>query len=135
MSSLSSRLTILRNKKGWSKVETAKRLGLNATSTYGNWEYGIREPDITMLRHIATTFDVSVDYLIGYAEESSYKPSTIVKKNDVNERLEKVQEKLRYDDDLLLSGTPLVPEVGAFIDDSLKFVLEQAHKLNEQANQ
>ncbi|MBC1370785.1 helix-turn-helix transcriptional regulator [Listeria booriae] len=135
MSSLSSRLTILRNKKGWSKVETAKRLGLNATSTYGNWEYGIREPDITMLRHIATTFDVSVDYLIGYAEESSYKPSTIVKKNDVNERLEKVQEKLRYDDDLLLSGTPLVPEVGAFIDDSLKFVLEQAHKMNEQANQ
>ncbi|MBC2188749.1 helix-turn-helix domain-containing protein [Listeria booriae] len=135
MSSLSSRLTILRNKKGWSKVETAKRLGLNATSTYGNWEYGIREPDITMLRHIATTFDVSVDYLIGYAEESSYKPSTIVKKNDVNERLEKVQEKLRYDDDLLLSGTPLVPEIGAFIDDSLKFVLEQAHKLNEQASQ
>ncbi|MBC1272176.1 helix-turn-helix domain-containing protein [Listeria booriae] len=135
MSSLSSRLTILRNKKGWSKVETAKRLGLNATSTYGNWEYGIREPDIAMLRHIATTFDVSVDYLIGYAEESSYKPSTIVKKNDVNERLEKVQEKLRYDDDLLLSGTPLVPEVGAFIDDSLKFVLEQAHKLNEQASQ
>ncbi|MBC1209584.1 helix-turn-helix transcriptional regulator [Listeria booriae] len=135
MSSLSSRLTILRNKKGWSKVETAKRLGLNATSTYGNWEYGIREPDITMLRHIATTFDVSVDYLIGYTEESSYKPSTIVKKNDVNERLEKVQEKLRYDDDLLLSGTPLVPEVGAFIDDSLKFVLEQAHKLNEQASQ
>ncbi|EUJ43011.1 HTH-type transcriptional regulator AnsR [Listeria riparia FSL S10-1204] len=86
-----------------------------------------------MLRHIATTFDVSVDYLIGYAEESSYKPSTIVKKNDVHERLEKVQEKLRYDDDLLLSGAPLNPEVGTFIDDSLKFVLEQAHKLNEQA--
>lgn len=64
MPNLSNRLTLLREKQGWSKAETARRLGLKAPSTYGNWEYGIREPDLEMVTQIATLYDVSVDYYL-----------------------------------------------------------------------
>ncbi|EMV4585539.1 helix-turn-helix transcriptional regulator, partial [Listeria monocytogenes] len=56
MPNLSNRLTLLREKQGWSKAETARRLGLKAPSTYGNWEYGIREPDLEMVTQIATLY-------------------------------------------------------------------------------
>lgn len=65
MSTLSKRLKELRENRGWTKVETSKRLGMKASSTYSNWEYGNREPDIEQIKEIASLFDVSVDYLIG----------------------------------------------------------------------
>lgn len=65
MSTLSKRLKELRENRGWTKVETSKRLGMKASSTYSNWEYGNREPDIEQIKAIASLFDVSVDYLIG----------------------------------------------------------------------
>ncbi|EUJ36384.1 transcriptional repressor [Listeria weihenstephanensis FSL R9-0317] len=102
MPKLNNRLTVLREEKGWSKAETARRLGLNATSTYGNWEYGIREPDIDMLRHISIIFDVSVDYLIGQRNDSDYKPSEIEKRPDIANKLEDIRESLRFENDLQL---------------------------------
>lgn len=58
------RLINEREKKGWTKTETARRLGI-AGSTYSSYEYGHRNPDNGMLVSIANLFDVSTDYLLG----------------------------------------------------------------------
>lgn len=132
MPKLSHRLTILREQKGWTKAETARRLGLNVTSTYGNWEYGIREPDIEMLRHISMLFDVSVDYLVGQKKDSDYKPSEVEKHPDIAKTLEKIRQDLRFEEDTQLDAQPIRPEVVKFIDDTIIFLLNQAQSLNTE---
>ncbi|MBC1893111.1 helix-turn-helix domain-containing protein [Listeria booriae] len=68
MTVLSNRLEKLRKQKGWSKVEVSRRLGMKASSTYSNWEYGNREPDNEMLAKISKLYDVSTDYLLGNSD-------------------------------------------------------------------
>ena len=63
-----SRLKELREQRAWTKTETAKRLGVG-TSTYSNWEYGLREPDIDRLSQMADLYGVTVDYLIGRSNQ------------------------------------------------------------------
>lgn len=60
----SERLRLLREKRGLSQVEAAKRMGIVRT-TYSNYEAGNREPDNDTLRKIAEFFEVSTDYLLG----------------------------------------------------------------------
>ena len=55
----------LREEKGWTKTEVARRLGMKTVSTYANWEYGLRQPDNEMLVKIARLYGVSTDYLLG----------------------------------------------------------------------
>ncbi|MHC0552103.1 helix-turn-helix domain-containing protein [Salinicoccus sp. CNSTN-B1] len=62
------RLIHLREKKGWTKAESARRLSI-ATSTYSSYEYGHRKPDSEMLVKIAKLHDVSTDYLLGNDRE------------------------------------------------------------------
>lgn len=61
------RLIKEREKKGWTKTETAKRLGI-AGSTYSSYEYGHRNPDNEMLVLISKLFNVTTDYLLGNDE-------------------------------------------------------------------
>ncbi len=65
MTVLSEKLTELREKRGWTKTNVAKKLGIKTMSTYANWEYGLREPDHATLLNIADMYEVSVDYLLG----------------------------------------------------------------------
>lgn len=74
VSEISERITALREQRGWSKTYVAKKLGLNL-STYANYEYGNREPDISTLPKIADLFNVTTDYLIN-GTNSSDKPLT-----------------------------------------------------------
>jgi len=58
------RIKMLREKRGLSQAEVAKRLGI-ARTTYSGYEIGTREPDQNTLIKLAKFFDVSVDYLLG----------------------------------------------------------------------
>ncbi|EAH1672524.1 helix-turn-helix transcriptional regulator [Listeria monocytogenes] len=131
MPNLSNRLTLLREKQGWSKAETARRLGLKAPSTYGNWEYGIREPDLEMVTQIATLYDVSVDYLLEQQSIPTYAPSELQNEKDIGKRITKISEDLKYEDDLNLDGQPLNESAAAFLADSINFLYEQAKKIND----
>lgn len=68
MKKLGDRLREEREKKGWSQVFVSERLGMKRSSTYANWEYGLREPDAEMLGKLAQLFGVTTDYLIGIEE-------------------------------------------------------------------
>lgn len=73
MSTFSNRLESERKKAGWTKTYTAKILHLPLT-TYANYEYGNREPDIETISEMSKLFNVTNDYLMGKTDNPS--PST-----------------------------------------------------------
>lgn len=77
MSDFSTRLSALREQKGWSKTYVAKQIGLTSMQTYANYEYGRREPDFETTKKLANLFNVSTDYLLGRDhKEDDEKPLT-----------------------------------------------------------
>lgn len=65
MSKLGDNLRNLRENKGWSQKLVAQKLKIKQSSTYANWEYGIRDPDTETLDRLADLFGVTTDYLLG----------------------------------------------------------------------
>lgn len=57
------KLKSLRNLRGWSQEELAKRLGISR-SAIGNYEQGTREPNFEDLEAIADTFNCTISYLL-----------------------------------------------------------------------
>ena len=64
MEGLAQKLKDLRWEKGLDKSEVSKLLGLSKNA-FGNYEAGIREPSLDILKRICIIFDVSSDYLLG----------------------------------------------------------------------
>ena len=62
-----SRLKELRVEKGISQIEIAKMLNLSKMAV-SHWEKGDSEPSIEDLKVLASFFDVSIDYLVGYSD-------------------------------------------------------------------
>ncbi|KRL81769.1 helix-turn-helix domain-containing protein [Ligilactobacillus equi] len=64
MTEFSDKLTNLRENRGWSKKYVADKIHIKP-QTYGNYEYGIRQPDFETLSKIASLYEVTTDYLLG----------------------------------------------------------------------
>lgn len=64
-----SNLQILRERQGLSQRELGNILGVS-TSTIGNYEQGIREPNFEMLEKMADYFNVPIGTLLGDARAS-----------------------------------------------------------------
>ena len=64
MSVFSERLRQLRKEKKVSQVALAKEVGVSSR-VYQDYEYGEREPQVTIFSRIADFFNVSLDYLAG----------------------------------------------------------------------
>lgn len=71
MSDLSARLKELRESKGLSKIEMAKKIGVSG-GAYSNWEYGNREPNIDTLKKIASVFDISSSELLKFGSQEKF---------------------------------------------------------------
>lgn len=65
----------LREQRGISQTELANFLGV-VRSTVCQYEKGNRMPDSNILCKLADYFNVSVDYLLGRADEQSFTPNT-----------------------------------------------------------
>ena len=63
-----TRLFELRKERGLSQREAAKIFGVSQ-GTFNNWENSNTQPSIEQLIAIARFFEVSVDYLIGNADD------------------------------------------------------------------
>ena len=61
---LNERIRQLRQDRGFSQVDLAKRLNVTKQSV-SNWENDNIQPSIEMLQRIADIFSVSTDYLLG----------------------------------------------------------------------
>jgi transcriptional regulator with XRE-family HTH domain len=61
---IGKKITELRNKKGLTQKEAAKKLKM-PRSTYSNYELDKREPDFDTAQKLAEFFDISIDELLG----------------------------------------------------------------------
>lgn len=68
---LGSKLRELREKRGWSQRYVANKLNMKQSSTYANWEYGLRDPDTEMLSRLADLYEVGTDELLGRTKKES----------------------------------------------------------------
>ena len=57
------RLRYLREHQELSQAEVCQRIGISASS-YSRYECGTNEPNLEILKKLATLFDCSVDYLL-----------------------------------------------------------------------
>lgn len=62
--SLSDRLRELRLESGYTLKTVSEGIGI-PLSTYSNYEQGIREPSVEIIKRICNFFGVSSDYLLG----------------------------------------------------------------------
>ena len=61
---LNERIRKLRQERGWSQVDLAKKLNVTKQSV-SNWENDNIQPSIDMLVKLARVFSVSTDHLLG----------------------------------------------------------------------
>lgn len=70
MSKVGDRIRVLRIKRGYTQVQLADKTGLKR-SALGNYERGIREPDLDTIELLADFFDVSIADLMGREENEA----------------------------------------------------------------
>ncbi|GAK42916.1 helix-turn-helix transcriptional regulator [Paenibacillus urinalis] len=120
MSVLGDRLKQQREHRGWSQVFVSKKLGLKRSSTYANWEYGIREPDLDMLQRIADLYEVSIDWLNGREQKYEINPEP------QEEYILKIIRETEADYNVQLRGDPVV-------ESTLRDLIQNIAKLKKAA--
>ncbi len=80
------RLKQLRLEKGWSKTETAKRIGV-PISTYSNWEYGVRVPNQLNASEAAKVFNTTLTYIFDGGIRDKRDSATIRKSNNLDNKV------------------------------------------------
>lgn len=66
--SLGERLKKERERKGWSQLYVAEKLGITNT-VLSNYERNYRDPDTSTLAKLADLYDVDTDYLLGRSDK------------------------------------------------------------------
>ena len=65
---MNERLKEIRLEKGLTQKQLAKAVGLTETALC-NYEKGIREPSLNVLKQLCLALDVSSDYLLGLTDD------------------------------------------------------------------
>ncbi len=95
MLNIGERITQLRKQFNLSQEELAKKIGVSRT-IIGNYERNTNTPSIEVLIKIAKTFNVTVDYLIGETELSSYDKDILKRIEDINKLDKNTKEHLFF---------------------------------------
>ncbi len=75
-----NRIKELREKSNITQFELAQYLNVTQ-NTISNYENGIREPDLAIIKKIAKYFNVTIDFLLATSEEDII----LITKKDLNE--------------------------------------------------
>lgn len=84
MLNIGSKISFLRKEKGWSQGHLAKQI-MASREIIGKYERNENLPSIEMALKMAKAFGVTVDFLLGESEYSSYDQDTI-------DRIKNIQE-------------------------------------------
>ncbi|MGI6129051.1 MAG: helix-turn-helix domain-containing protein [bacterium] len=63
------RIRISREARGWTQAVLAEKLGIKI-GTLSGYERNYRQPNLEMIKNIATVLDVSADYILGLKSKS-----------------------------------------------------------------
>jgi len=106
MLDIGSRIATLRKAKKWSQEDLAKEVN-SSRVMIGNYERNTNTPSIDILLKIANAFEVSVDYLVGEGELSTYDKEVLKRINDIEHLPEEDKEHLFYVIDNLIKAVKL----------------------------
>jgi len=97
--SLGTRLKKEREKRNWSQIYVAKKIGIT-NAVLSNYERDYRDPDTATLKKIAELYEVSVDYHLGHEveEELTYYKNKIATEFPDIDLMFKDMESLTADD-------------------------------------
>ena len=84
MLNVGSKISLLRKEKGWSQGDLAEQIGASR-EIIGKYERNENSPSLKMALKMAKAFGVTVDFLLGEGEYSSYDKDTV-------ERIKNIQE-------------------------------------------
>jgi transcriptional regulator with XRE-family HTH domain len=115
---LGERLTILRKNKGLTQEACAKKIGI-PRSTYSNYENGKREPDIETIRKMASFFEVSTDFLLGYTNIPQTKKASEMTEVEIEEFIHNPKIRPKY------KGRELTKEEIEKVSKMLEVILER----------
>ena len=95
MLDIGSKIISLRKKLSLSQSELAKKVNVSRT-IIGNYERNENTPSIDILLKIAKVFDVSVDFMIGEGQLSTYDKDVLKRINDIEQLDEDTKSKLFF---------------------------------------
>lgn len=95
MLNIGERIIQLRKQFNLSQDELAKTINVSRT-IIGNYERNTNTPSIEVLLKIAKTFNVTIDYLIGEGELSSYDKEVIKRIEDIDKLDKDTKEHLFF---------------------------------------
>lgn len=125
---IGKRIIFLREKKGWSQRELARRVNLNP-SVMNRIEQSERPIKDKELAKIADVLDVTTDYLLGRTNDPKL---TEKDEKDIAKRLEKFKDELEYSDGLSFSGEPLSEEAKESLIESMEYIFRQTQIINKK---
>lgn len=101
----------LREERGWSQAELARRINMNNTAL-NKVEKGVRKLSSAELDELASAFNVSTDYLLGRSNEKKepYYELSNKEKNDIALQAEKLMEGIESGENLNFYGEPATEE-------------------------
>lgn len=82
MLDIGNKIIQLRKQNNYSQADLAKKVGISRTIV-GNYERNTNTPSIDILVKIAHVFNVSIDYLIGEGQLSSYDKEVLKRIEDI----------------------------------------------------
>lgn len=129
---LGERLKKARNDKGFTQIEAAKKLGVTNGALSG-YERNYRDPDTSMLKHMAELYEVSLDYLLG--NKTSNNNETVISKKDerdIAKRMDELREDLSSSTGLLFNGEPMSEEAKESLLEAMEFGIRLAKKNNKK---
>lgn len=77
---VAAKIKLLREQRGMTQTELAKRLGITRSSVNA-WEMGISVPSTQYIVELARLFKVSTDYLLGVASSATVNVSGLTEKD------------------------------------------------------
>ncbi len=102
---LGNKISELRKQKGWSQSELARHIEVSR-EIVGRYERGDAMPSIDIAKRMADAFEVSLDYLVGNAEEKLDK-ATLDRVLEINKLQPKEKEMVFTFLDAFLTKTKL----------------------------
>ena len=101
----------LREERGWSQAELARRINMNNTAL-NKVEKGVRKLSSAELDELASAFNVSTDYLLGRSDSKKepYYELTKKEKNDIAVQAEKLMDGIESGENLNFYGEPATEE-------------------------
>jgi transcriptional regulator with XRE-family HTH domain len=106
MLDIGSKISELRKAKKWSQEDLAKKVG-SSRVMIGNYERNSNTPSIDIILKITKAFDVSVDYLVGEGQLSTYNKEVLKRMEDIEHLPDEDKNHLFYVIDNLIKAVKL----------------------------